>query len=278
MSSGTVTLERRGPVAVLTFDRPERHNALNGVMWRALAERVAEVAADLPRALVVTGAGERAFCAGQDVNPDNPQIAPLMRSIQTGDPGPVSAFLAELRAAVDALVGLPVPVIAALNGLAYGGGAEIAARLDLRVMDPGARICFSEVRLGLMPDLGGGPALARLIGPARAADLILTARQVEAPEALALGLVNRISAPGGALAEALALAEAIAANGPRAVRASLAVLRRSGDLPMAEALALEEASAVALITSGECAVGIPAFLARRLPSFPDPSDGTEQPA
>jgi enoyl-CoA hydratase len=162
-----------------------------------------------------------------------------------------------------------VPIIAALGGLAYGGGAEIAARCDLRVADPRATLCFSEVRLGLMPDLGGGVALARLVGAGRAADLILTARKVRAEEALALGLVNRGSEQGASLDEALALAQEIAANGPRAVRAALAVIRGNADLSWREALHGELEAAAQLIASGECQVGIAAFLSRTPPQFRD---------
>lgn len=264
-----VSLERRGRVAVLTLDRPERRNALNEAMWDALDAALDRLEAALPRAVVLTGAGDKAFSAGFDVNPDNPMVAALMTSVQTGDPGPVRAFLARLRRSTDRLAALPVPVIAAINGLAYGGGAEIAARCDLRVVDPEAVIRFSEVRLGLMPDLGGGPALTRLIGPSRAADLVLTARPVRAGEALSLGLVNRVSAPGAALDEAVALAQQIAANGPRAVRGALSIIRQSPDLAENQALALELAAATALITTGECVHGIGAFMARTEPEFPD---------
>jgi enoyl-CoA hydratase/carnithine racemase len=177
-------------------------------------------------------------------------------------------LIRRVRSDTDGLVMLPVPVIAAINGLAYGGGAEIACRCDLRVMDPGARICFSETRLGLMPDHGGVVGLTRLIGPSKAADLILTARPVDAGEALALGLVNRISQPGRALEEALSLAQSIAENGPRAVRHALKVIRSAPDLACTEALALETYEAVDLIAEGECVYGITAFLARQKPEFP----------
>ena len=137
------------------------------------------------------------------------------------------------------------------------------------VVDPGAVFCFSEVRLGLMPDWGGGVALTRLIGPGRAADLILTARKVSAEEALSLGLANRVSESDGALAAALELAGAIAKNGPRAVRRALEVLRRTPGLSQSDALTLEMDRAVALIASGECAHGITAFMSRKEPEFPD---------
>jgi enoyl-CoA hydratase/carnithine racemase len=269
---GDVRVERSGPIAVVTLDRPERRNALSRPMWAALDRAVADLERKLPRVVIVTGGGDQAFCAGMDVNPDNPDSARMMSAMQERDPGPIREILARLRAVFDRLVDLPVPVVAAINGVAFGGGAELATRCDLRVMAPGATIAFSEVRLGLMPDLGGGVALTRVLGRARAADLILTGRRVGAAEALSLGLVNRVSAPGAALAEATALAEVIASNGPRAVRAALSILRGVDGLPEREALDLELERAVQLIAGGECVFGVGAFLSRTPPSFPDPDD------
>lgn len=270
--SGRVRLEREGHLAVLTLDRAERRNAMNRAMWDSLDGVVGELERALPRVVIVTGAGDKAFSAGMDVNTDNPDSAALMTAMQERDRAPVVAMLTRLRAVLDRLVALPVPVVAAINGVAFGGGAEMATRCDLRVMDASATLSFSEVRLGLMPDWGGAVALTRILGRSRAAELILTARRVTADEALALGLVNRVSAPGQCLAEAKALAGAIAENGPRAVRAALSVLRRVDDLSDEAALALELESAATLIASGECVFGVGAFLTRTTPTFPDPED------
>jgi len=261
-------LERQENVAVVIFDRPERRNAFDETMWCDLERVTAQLAQSPPRAIVVTGAG-KAFCAGFDVNPDNPQVAGLIGAVERKESAPVEALIRRLQTAVDGLVSLPVPVIAAINGDAFGGGAELASRCDLRIMDPGARICFSETRLGLMPDWGGGPALTKLIGASAAADMILTGRRVSAEEALRMGLVNRVSAPGQALDEALDMAGQIARNGPRAVRHALAVIRRARELPMEQALDLERVEAVELIVSGECMHGITAFLSKQEPVFPD---------
>jgi enoyl-CoA hydratase/carnithine racemase len=269
MSDGTVSVERRGAIAVVTLDRPTRRNALSAAMWTALGRAADELGARPPRAVVLTGAGG-AFSAGMDVNPDNPHVAGLVEAVQRRDPAPVRAMLDELHAVLDRWFALPVPIIAAVGGLAYGGGAELATRCDLRVAEPAATFCFSEVRLGLMPDWGGGVALARLIGPGRAADLILTARKVGADEAMALGLVNRVAAAGAAVDEAIALATQIADNGPRAVRAALGVIRRGGDLAWRDAVAAELDAAATLIATGECQTGIAAFLSRTTPVFPDP--------
>jgi len=268
MSEYGVRLERKDKVAVITFNRPERRNAFNEAMWSGLEQTVQELQESLPRVIIVTGSG-KAFCAGFDINPDNPQISGLIEWVQKKERAPVETLIKRMQSAVNDLVTLPVPVIAAINGDAYGGGAELASRCDLRVMDPQAVICFAEVKLGLMPDWGGGPGLTRLIGASQAADMILTGRKVGANEALRIGLVNRISVPGMALDEAMAMAEIIAKNGPRAVRHALTVIRQSHELTMKQALALECQEAVTLITSGECIQGITAFLSKQPPEFPD---------
>jgi enoyl-CoA hydratase/carnithine racemase len=264
-----ISIKRQEHIAIITLDRPEKHNALDKHMWDCLDKVVADLKQSLPRVIILTGAGEKAFCAGFDVNPENPLLTPLLTAAENHDKRPAHELIHRIRTSTDNLVSLPVPIIAAINGLAYGGGAEIASRCDLRVMDPNAIFCFSEVRLGLMPDHGGVVGLTKLVGASRATDLILTARKVDAQEALQLGLVNRISAPGKVLEEALSLALAIAGNGPRAVRHALTVIRKTSDLTIQEALELETQEAVDLIASGECIHGVSAFLTRQKPMFPD---------
>jgi enoyl-CoA hydratase len=136
-------------------------------------------------------------------------------------------------------------------------------------MNKKAVICMSEVKLGLMPDWGGGATLAHLIGPARAGDLILSARKVSADEALHLGLTNRVSDDDRCLDEALALAEAISKNGPRAIRHALSVIRQSRNLSLDKTLELELEEAVTLVESGESVHGVTAFLEKREADFPD---------
>jgi enoyl-CoA hydratase/carnithine racemase len=267
-----ISLKRQGHIAVITLDRPAKQNAFDQHMWDCMDNVVAELKSSLPRVIVLTGAGDKAFCAGFDVNPENPLLKPLLAAMEKHDKGPAYDLIRRVRTSTDNLVSLPVPIVAAVNGLAYGGGAEIASRCDLRVMDPGAVICFSEVRLGLMPDHGGVVGLTRLVGASRAADLILTARKVGAEEALQLGLTNRISAPGKALEETLSLALSIAQNGPRAVRHALSVIRKTIDLTTQEALELETEEAVTLIASGESIHGVAAFLTRQKPDFPEPDE------
>ena len=275
MGAERIAIEKNGPLAVVTLRRPDRLNAFNRAMFKALEDAATALSKNPPRAVIVTGAGSEAFCAGFDVNPDNPMVAEMARAMELQEKEIITRSIAVLRAAVDRFVALPVPIIAAINGKAFGGGAELAVRCDMRVMDPDAEICFSEVRLGLMPDWGGGATLAHLIGAASAADLILTARRVGADEALQLGLINRISAPGKALEEAVAMAETIVCNGPQAVRSALSVIRAGRNLSLQATLDLEQQTAVDLIASGECLHGIGAFLTGQTPEFPDlPPDDT----
>jgi methylglutaconyl-CoA hydratase len=264
-----IVVKRDMSLATVTLCRPDRLNAFNQAMFKALEDTAIALSRRLPRAVIVTGAGSDAFCAGFDVNPDNPMVAEMAQAVERREKEPISRSIAVLRAAVDRFVTLPVPIIAAINGKAFGGGAELAVRCDMRVMDPAAEICFSEVKLGLMPDWGGGATLPYLIGAAAAADLILTARRVGADEALQLGLVNRVSAPGKALEEAAAMAEAIVCNGPQAVRSALHVIRAGRDLSLQATLDLEQQTAVDLIAAGECLHGIGAFLTGQTPDFPE---------
>lgn len=270
MTMPTALLERDDSVAVITFNRPEKHNAFNKTFWDDFNLCLDDLEHKLPRVVIVTGAGHRAFSAGFDINPDNPLVSSLVDAVMQGVRQPVEELIRFIRTSVDRLVTLPLPVIAAVNGFAFGGGAELAVRCDLRVADPCAVFSFSEVKLGLMPDHGGAVGLQRLVGTARAVEMILTGKKVGAAEALQMGLVNQLSEPGHCLDSALELARTIAANGPRAVRASLAVLRRAGELPVSDALELESRHAVDLILSKECVDGITAFISGRKPEFKDP--------
>ena len=269
MADYGITLEYLNHIAMVRFERPERQNAFNEVMWNEFDGVITQLQQEPPRVVILTGAGDQSFSAGFDVNVDNPQVVGLVEVVETHDRAPVEKLIRRIRSVVDRLFDMPIPIIAALNGSAYGGGAELAVRCDMRVMDPTAVICFSEVRLGLMPDWGGAAALPRLIGPARAAEMILTARTVTAEEAFSCGLVNRISPPGKALADAVDLARMIAGNGPRAVRSALEVIRSTSSPSLENALALEMEKAISLITTGECFYGISAFLSKEKPEFPD---------
>ena len=173
--------EDRGPVRVLTIDGEARMNVLSPALIVELAEHARKAAADERiRAVVVTGAGSRAFCAGANLKE--------RRGWSEDD---IRHWLRELHGKLRELERCPKPWIAAINGLALGGGCELALACDLRVMDPAAQTGLTEVRIGIIPGGGGTVRLARVIGMGRARDMILTARRVEAEEALQIGLINR---------------------------------------------------------------------------------------
>ena len=185
MTDNRIRLERKNKIAIIFMDRPEKKNAFDTAMFEALEKVTRELERDHPRAVVLTGADDQSFCAGFDINLENPMTEEFLDAVNKKDTALAGKLINRMRYSIDGFVNLPVPVIAAINGPAYGGGAELATRCDMRIIDMGAELCFSEVRLGLMPDWGGGACLARLVGPARASDLILTARVIKADEAAA---------------------------------------------------------------------------------------------
>ena len=210
-----IRLEKNNHVAVLTVSRPEALNALNSAALEELAARAEEVRADEDiRVLIITGEG-KSFVAGADI-----------AEMKDLDSEQGRAFGLKGQAALTAIESLPIPVIAAVNGFALGGGCELALCADIRIASEKARFGQPEVGLGITPWFGGTQRLPRVIGLSKAMELILTARMIKADEALSLGLVDRVAAPEELMSEAMKLAETIAANAPVAVRNSKAAIRR----------------------------------------------------
>jgi enoyl-CoA hydratase/carnithine racemase len=254
---GELRIEDRGAVRVLTIDGEARMNVLSRGLVAEMAGAAREAAAaDTIRAVVITGAGTRAFCAGANLKE--------RRGWSEDD---VRRWLGELHAKLREIERCPKPWIAAINGLALGGGCELALACDLRVMDPAAQIGLTEVRIGIIPGGGGTVRLARLIGLSRARDLILTARRVDADEALQIGLVNRISPAGDSVAAAVALGHEIGANAPVAVAAAKASLEETWDLPLDEALERERAHYDKTLRSEDRLEGLAAFAEKRPPRW-----------
>ena len=249
-------------VAVLTFNRPGARNALDLETMRAFAGAVADLERDPQlRALVVTGAGEEAFCSGGDLielsqypsADDGRQMIDLM-----GD--------ALLR-----LERLPVPVIAAVNGYALGGGSEIALACDLRIVDATARMAFVQIRMGLTPGWGAGQRLLRLVGYARAMELLLRGTVMHAPELLGYGLVNQVVEAGTALTHALHLAQHIAASPPEVVRGIKRLLQAGVNQPYESALQTERDLFPALWAAEAHVEAVEQFLRRNSPPPPWPT-------
>jgi enoyl-CoA hydratase len=249
--------ERRGETALLTLNRPDQLNALSSRMLGAIATRIGELAADASlRAVIVTGSG-RAFAAGAD-------IAEMQR--MTAQEGLAFSRLGhETFAALEAL---PVPVIAAVNGFALGGGLELALACDWIYAARRARLGQPEVNLGLIPGFGGTSRLPRRVGPGWARELVLTGEPLGAEGAERIGLVNRVFEDEAALLEgAVACAETLAKKGPLALARGKRVLLEGQDADVRVAHALEQQAFSSLFASDDREEGLAAFVEKRDPRF-----------
>jgi enoyl-CoA hydratase/carnithine racemase len=257
-ASAQVRVERREGIAVWTLDRPRRRNALSVALMDRLAELVRHAYADAAlRAVVITGAGDRAFCAGAD-----------LQERRGMDDAAVLELLARYAAVFGGIDRLPVPVIAALNGAAIGGGLELALACDLRVADPEVRLALPETSLGIIPGAGGTQRLPRLVGLARAKQMVLLGQSVDAAEALAMGLVNAVAPrPGGALEHACAWAAQFNDGAPVALAAALTALDGSVDVSLEEGLRLERACYERTLGTADRREALEAFAQKRKPRF-----------
>lgn len=252
-SQGLVLLETATGVATITINRPEKYNALNSDVLVALKARAQEVSADgSVRCVILTGAGDKSFVAGADIGEMQGLDAPAAR-----------VFAEKGHAALDALETCRVPVIAAVNGFALGGGCEIALACDFIHASQKARFGQPEVGLGVIPGFGGTQRLARRVGIAWARELIYTGRTIGAPEALRIGLVNAVHDPEELLPKVRELAATIAGNGPFAVAAAKRVMREGEELPLAPANALEREAFARCFGTEDQSEGMSAFLEKR---------------
>ncbi len=248
----------RGHVAELVLDRAKAMNAISTEMARNLSAACAALAEDTDvRVVVLTSTHERAFCVGADLKERN--------SFADADFGRQRPHT---RAAYTGVLELPMPTIAAVHGFALGGGYELALSCDIIVADPTAVVGLPEVSVGVIPGGGGTQLLPRRVGAARAAELVFTARRVPAPEAHGLGMVDILAAEGRDRAEALALADRIAANSPVGLRAAKKALRLGHGLGLREGLEIEDAAWRTIAFSADRAEGIAAFNAKRPPEWP----------
>jgi enoyl-CoA hydratase/carnithine racemase len=253
-------------VAEIVLDRPDALNAVSTELAAQLHAACRAIVADVGvRVVVLSSAVAKAFCVGADLKE---------RAGLSDDELRASRVVS--RAAYRSVLDLPVPVIAAVHGHALGGGLELALACDLIVADSTAMIGLPEVSVGVIPGGGGTQLLARRLGWSRAADLIFTARRLDAAAADRLGLFDRLTEPGADRTVALELAATIAANSPVGVRNAKRAMRDGLDQPLAAGLDVEDASWTATAFSADRAEGVLAFVEQRRPEWPGPDGQTQR--
>lgn len=228
--SGNVLYDEDGGVGTVTVNRPEVHNALNMETIRELRELCLQLRAeDRLRAMILTGAGEKTFLSGGDLKE--------FQHLKTVEEA--RRMISSMKEVTDMLAGFPWPVIAAVNGLAVGGGCETAVACDFRIASRSAKLGYRQVALGIISGWGGGPRLVHLLGRGRALRLMATGDLLSAEEALAIGLVDQVVSPDQVMPSALALARRIAGNAPLAVRAYKRLVQLTVRVPLEAALEFE---------------------------------------
>lgn len=254
-SFSTITIDWPAPyVALITLSRPDAANALSQKMGEELAHSVTSLPEDV-RAIILTGAGKH-FCAGADLKERKGMTSEQWHTQH-----------AAFEAALHALLDCPVPVIASVNGAAYGGGLELALACDFIYASASARFALTETTLGIIPGMGGTQHLPRAAGLRRAKELIFTGSAFTAEDALRYGVANRLCNPESLQADALHTACCIAANAPLAIRAAKQAMRRGIEMPISEALACELTQYETLLGTKDRQEGINAFNEKRKPSF-----------
>lgn len=257
MTYANITFEIQDRLAILTFNRPKALNALNRALLGEFAQALdrLEESEDV-RVLVLTGSGDKAFVAGADITEIN-QLGPLG----------AKQFARRGQEAINRLSQLPIPVIAAVNGYALGGGTEMALACDFVYAAETAQFGLPEINLGIIPGFGGTQRLARLIGPNMAREMIFSGKMINAAEALRLGIVNKVCAPDQLIGDVQATAAAIAQKGRVALRAAKQAINNGMNVDLASGLALEIDAFALCLASPDAREGTRAFLEKRKPKF-----------
>jgi len=255
--SDVVLYEVRGRAALVTVNRPDKRNALNDQVRTDIKAAIRRAAADAAvRAVILTGAGDKAFIAGADIAEFEGKTPVQQWRDMSNDP------------VYDVPEECPKPVIAAVNGFCLGGGMELALACDIRIASGNAKFGQPEVNLGIIPGGGGTQRLPRAIGVAAALRLILTGEMIEAAEAHRLGIVSEVCAAAELMPRALAIAELIASKSPVAVASAKQATRAALSLPLDEGLRLERSLFAMCFASQDKIEGVKAFLEKRTPEFP----------
>ena len=253
----TIELSRLDDFALITLNRPEALNALSFELINILAAHLDEVAQSDARALIITGAGPKAFCAGADIK--ELQGRGLMAQKQGGEFG--QATFAKLDT-------LPMPSVAVINGYAFGGGMELALACTFRLATRNAKMGTPEIKLGLIPGYGGTQRLPRVVGEARALEMVMTGRTIDAEEALRIGLVSRL-VDGDAIAAGVAFAQEFSSYSLPALRFARDAVKRASETPLHEGLKIETDLGTLAFQTRDAAEGMAAFAEKRKPKFED---------
>jgi enoyl-CoA hydratase/carnithine racemase len=250
----------RGAVAILTMNRPAKLNALSDELLAAIMRALHDIELDPAiRVVVITGAG-RAFSAGAD-------ISAFRRHLEAGPAEAVVHFMRPGHQMTRRVESFPKPIIAAVNGLAFGGGCELVESTHIALAADTATFSKAEINVGIMPTFGGTQRLPRNIGRKAAIELILSGRTFDADEAARLGLVNRVVRNAVLLDEALALADLLASKPPLTLAAALGAIHRGMDAAIDDGLAIEEAAFARIVPTHDAREGVAAFLEKRAPKF-----------
>lgn len=252
-----VLTERRGPVVVLTLNRPDKMNALSFPTLLMLREAIESLRFDAAvRAVVVTGSGDKAFSAGADLK-ERAGMTPVQ----------VKEFIRTIRDTFTSIEDLGKPVLAAVNGVALGGGTELALACDIRLAADTATLGLTETGLGIIPGAGGTQRLPRLVGKGKAKELIFTARKVSAAEAREIGLVEQVYPADRLLDEAVAMAQQIAQNGPVAVEQAKYAINAGFETDLKTGLLFESRAYDVIIPTKDRLEGLAAFREKRKPIY-----------
>jgi enoyl-CoA hydratase/carnithine racemase len=249
--------EKKDGIWIVTLNRPEVMNAVNRDLLMSCNQLAKEAyyAEDL-RVVIITGAGDSAFCSGAD-----------LKERKVLKMGEVRQFIQVIRDTFSLIENLPRPVIAAINGLALGGGTEMALACDMRVADPAAKMGLTEVKWGITPGGGGTQRLPRLVGKGVAKEMIFTGKVIDAQEAYRIGLINKISEPGKVMDTALEIAREICENAPIAVAQAKSVINRGMEMDINNALQIETNAYEVVIPTKDRIEGLKAFLDKRKPDY-----------
>jgi enoyl-CoA hydratase len=255
-----IKCEVDGMVAVLTLNRPEKLNALSNELLDALMNTLDRIELDRAvRSIVITGAG-RAFSAGAD-------IAAFQNHMRAGAPEAIAHFMRPGHRMTRRVESFPKPIIAAVNGLAFGGGCELVEATHIAIAADSATFSKAEVNIGIIPTFGGTQRLPRNVGRKAATELILSGRVFEASEAARLGLVNRVVSADDLLGIAVRLAAELASKPPLTLAAALSAIHRGMDAAIDDGLAIEEAAFARIVPTHDAQEGVAAFVEKRRPVF-----------